>query len=105
MANTMRSGYVAECFWPGVRNEDLYELGRRIEASVADAAGDGEPIRCLGLMLVIDDDVVLVLFTGPIETVHRVAERAEIPFGRILRTAHALWPPYPSTEEEPQEWA
>jgi hypothetical protein len=98
MVNTVPS-YIAECFWPGVREEDLRELDRRIEASVA-VAGDSEPVRYLGWLLVIDDEVVLVLLKGPIGTVRRVAEHAGIPFGRILQAAHAPWPPNPPTDEE-----
>jgi Ethanolamine utilization protein EutJ (predicted chaperonin) len=103
MANTLRTSYVAECFWPDVHEEDLRELDRRIEDSLMALAGDGEPIHYLGWLLVIDDEVVLVQFEGPIGTVRRVAEHAEIPFGRILRTAHAPSPPSPPTDEEAQE--
>jgi hypothetical protein len=103
MANTVRTSYVAECFWPGVHEEDLRELDRRIEASVEAVAGDGEPVGYLGRLLVIDDEVVLVLFKGPIGTVRRVAEHAEIPFGRILQAAHAPWPPNPPIDEELRE--
>jgi hypothetical protein len=99
MANTVRTN-VAECFWPGVHEEDLRELDRRIEASVVAVAGEGRPVRYLGWLLVIDDEVVLVLFKGPIGTVRRVAERAGIPFGRILQAVQAPWPPSPATDEE-----
>ena len=95
MTNTVRTGYVAECFWPGVDEADLRELDRRIEASVSAAAGEAEPVRYLGWLLVIDDEVVLVLFDGPPGTVGRVAEHARIPFSRILAAAHAPWPPHP----------
>jgi hypothetical protein len=89
MPNAPRTGYVAECFWTGVEDEDLRELDRRIEASVVAVAGDGEPVRYLGWLLVMDDEVVLVLFEGPIGKVRRVAVHAEIPFGRILQIAHS----------------
>ena len=100
MANAVRTSYIAECFWSGVREEDLRVLDRRIGASVGAVAGDGEPVRYLGWLLVIDDEVVLVLFDGPIGTVRRVAEHAEIPFGRILQVAHASWPSNPPADEE-----
>jgi hypothetical protein len=101
MANAARSSYVAECFWAGVREEDLGALDRRIAASVVAVAG--EPVRYLGWLLVIDDEVVLVLFEGPVATVRRVAEHAGIPYGRILRAAHPPWPPNPATDEEVPE--
>ena len=103
MANAMRTSYVAECFWPGVHEEDLRELDRRIEASLVAVAGTGEPVRYLGWLLVIDDEVVLVLFEGAIAPVRRVAEHAEIPVGRILQAAHASWPPNPHTDWEAGE--
>ncbi len=81
---------------------DLRELERRIEASVAATAGTGEPVRYLGWLLVIDDEVVLVLFAGAIGAVRRVAEHADIPVGRILQAAHASWPPNPRTDDDPR---
>ena len=103
MANAMRASYVAECFWPGVREEDLRDLDRRIDASVLAVTGGGEPVRCLGWLLVVDDEVVLVIFEGPVGPVRRVAEDAGIPVGRILRAAHAPRPPRPQTDWEAGE--
>jgi|KBSSwiStaDraftv2_1062776.scaffolds.fasta_scaffold180758_3 hypothetical protein len=90
MANAVRTSYIAECFWAGVQEEDLHELDRRIAASVRAITDDGEPVRYLGWLLVIDDEVVLVLFEGPIRTVRRVAEHAEMRFDRILQTARSI---------------
>lgn len=90
MANPVRTSYVAECFWPAVREEDLRELDRRIKASVMATDDEREAVEYLGWLLVIDDEVVLVLFEGPLGTVRRVAERAEVPFGRILQATRAL---------------
>lgn len=84
-----QTSYVAECFWPDVREDDLSELDRRIEASVEAVAASGDPVHYLGRLLVVDDEVVLVFFEGSIGTVRRVAERAEVPFGRLLHAAHA----------------
>jgi hypothetical protein len=86
MANAMQTRHVAECFWAGVQQEDLRQLERRIEASVEAVAGD--------------DEVVLVLFEGAGGTVRRVAEHAEIPFGRILQVAYAPWPRNRAADEE-----
>jgi hypothetical protein len=103
MPNAPRITYVAECYWAGVQEEDLRELDRRIEASVVAVAGDGKPARYLGWLLVIDDEVVLVLFEGPVGTVRRVAEHAEIPFGRLLQVAHAPRTPNSAADEEVKE--
>src|SRR5690348_12067532 len=101
MAHAVPTRYVAECFRDGVREEDLREFGRRIQASVVALGGD-EPVRYLGGLLVIEDEVVLLEFEGPIGPVRRVAEHARIPFGRILRVVHASWPPNPPDDEEAQ---
>src|SRR5262249_6785833 len=89
MTRPIRIGYVAECFWSGVRADDLSELDRRIGACIADDGGSSPfadtPVRYLGSLLIVDDDVVLCLFEGSITTVRRVAERAGVPFQRILR--------------------
>jgi hypothetical protein len=102
MAEPPRTSYVAECFWPDVREADLRDLDRRIEASVDALAGDVEPVRYLGRLLVIDDEVVLVMLDGPIAAVRRVVQHADIPFGRILRAAHVPAPRHPPAEEAPQ---
>lgn len=90
MAGTA-GGYVAECFWAGVRESDLSELDHRIEQSVSESAGRGESVRYLGALLIVDDEVVLCLFDGPIAMVRRVAQRAGIPFERILTSSRSPW--------------
>jgi hypothetical protein len=100
MANAVSTCCIAECFWTGVREEYLRDLDQRIATSIAAVDGDGGRIRYLGWLLVIDDEVVLVLFQGPPVAVRRVAEHARIPFSRILPAAHAPWPPNPPSDEE-----
>jgi hypothetical protein len=78
--------FVAECFWPDVREEDVRALDARIAAClVAD-------VRYLGSILLREDEVVLCQFEGPAAVVREVAERAEIPFERILTTTYSPWP-------------
>jgi hypothetical protein len=96
------STFVAECFWAGLREEDLPAVGRRIEAAIGVVA-DGGSVSYLGWLLVPDDEVVLVLFEGPRAAVQRVAEHAGLPFGRILQVAHAPWPVNPHTDEEAKQ--
>jgi hypothetical protein len=92
MANPPRTSYVAECFWPGVRDADLHDLDLRVRASVATVGTHGEPVRYLGWRLVIDDEVVWLEFEGPMATVRRVAEQAGVRFERILRVSRATDP-------------
>jgi hypothetical protein len=91
MARAIGNGYVAECFWSGVGEDDLRELDRRIEASVAELAERGKSIEYLGSMLIVDDEVVLCLFEGPIATVRQVTDRVGISFERILQSTRVPW--------------
>jgi len=59
----------------------------------------GDRIRYLGSLLMRGDEVVLCCFAGSEEAVRRVAERAAIPFERILETAASPWPAEPEQVE------
>jgi predicted esterase len=89
----MRQGhateYLAECFWPGVQQSDLSSLDERATASAAAVSGDGVAVRYLGSLVMREDEVVLCRFEGPESAVRRVAERAGIPFERILEAGHS----------------
>lgn len=82
--------FVAECFWPDVDDADLARLDLRIDRVVAALAAEG-PVRYLGSILLREDEVVLCQFKGSAGNIRDVAERAEIPFERILATAHSPW--------------
>ncbi len=94
MARAVGTSYIAECFWSGVRADDLPEVDRRIGERVAELTRHGEPIRYLGSMLILDDEVVLYLFEGPIAAVRYVLERADVPFERIVHIGRAPWSRY-----------
>jgi len=78
--------FVAECFWPGVTELDLGALDRRATACAEDMSRAGEPVRYLGSILMRVDEVVLCRFAGGADGVRLVAERAGIPFDRIVET-------------------
>ena len=78
--------FVAECFWPDVRDEDVRALDERI--AVCLVAG----VRYLGSILLREDEVVLCQFEGPAAVVREVAERAKVPFERILATTYVPSP-------------
>jgi len=90
MVDSKNSCFVAECFWPDVDESDLASLDRRIERALAGLTTEGA-VRYLGSILLREDEVVLCQFEGRAESVRDVAERAEIPFERILATAHSPW--------------
>lgn len=84
-------GYVAECFWAGVKAADLQELDERAGATAERITGDGKRVRYLGSMLMRQDEVVLCFFEGTEEGVRLVAEQARIPFERIVETTGSAW--------------
>jgi hypothetical protein len=84
--------YLAECFWPGVEDSDLRHLDERIAEVTAALALAGEDVRYLNSMLVVADEVVLCLFAGSEAAVRTAAERASVPFERILEYARSPWP-------------
>jgi hypothetical protein len=91
MVDCAGGSFVAECFWPDVADSDLADLDRRIEWVIGELAGTGA-VRYLGSILLREDEVVLCLFEGPANTVRDIAERADVPFERILASAHSPWP-------------
>ena len=83
MAEAIRTSFMAECFWPGVEPADVRALDERALAATA-----GTGVRYLGSILVPQDEVVLCEFEGAADEVQRAAERAAIPFARIVETRH-----------------
>lgn len=84
--------FVAECFWPGVRESDLHALDERADAKAKEASSNGTEVVYLGSVLMRKDEVVLCGFRGAAEAVTQAALAAEIPFARILETAQSPWP-------------
>ena len=91
MAQTEATEYLAECFWPGVRESDLHDLDQRAMVSATEMSREGDRVRYLGSLLMRQDEVVLCRFEGSEEAVRHVAERAAIPFERIVEAATAPW--------------
>lgn len=74
---------MAECYWPDVGEEDVLALDARILAALADGVSYG------GSLLIREDEVVLCQFEGAPDAVRAVAERAGVPFERLLATTVA----------------
>ena len=75
------ASFVAECYWPDVQDEEVRTLDRRIAASL------GDDVRYLGSVLIREDEVVLCQFEGTADAIRRVAERARVPYERLLATS------------------
>lgn len=87
--------YLAECFWPGVKDSDLAALDQRAQAAASESTRHGRSVRYLGSLLMRQDEVVMCRFAGSEPAVRRVAEQAAIPFERILAAEHSPWPTEP----------
>ncbi len=98
----MVAEYIAECFWPGVKEADLEALDGRARRCAAATAGTPEEVRYSGSTLVPEDEVVLCFFGAPSEgAVRTVAERAGIPFARIVESTSV--PAMAQSPEQPNE--
>jgi hypothetical protein len=74
--------YLAECLWPGVTEAQLAEVDRRVRTN---ETGSGGAVQYLGTVLMLRDEVVFFVFTGPsANAVRAAATTAEIPFERIV---------------------
>jgi hypothetical protein len=78
------TSYVAECYWPDVREEEVRKLDQRIADSLTD------DVRYLGSVLIREDEVVLCHFEGNADAIRRVAERARMPYERLLAATVSL---------------
>jgi hypothetical protein len=83
--NAVYRSFVAECFWPGVHEQDVRDLDQRIRTCAANATD----VRYVGSFLIRADEVVICQFEGTQQTVRTLAERAGVPFERLLETAVA----------------
>jgi hypothetical protein len=72
--------FVVECYWPDVREEDVRKLDQRIATSLT------ADVRYLGSVLIREDEVVLCHFEGTADAIRLVAERARVPYERLLAT-------------------
>ena len=88
MAETS-TGFVAECFWVGISDDDLSALDQRVESRVAEMSQQGRQIRYHGSLLMREDEVVMCFFEGSSDDVRRAAELAGIPFDRIIETTRS----------------
>jgi hypothetical protein len=84
--------WVAECFWPGVRDEDLQEVDRRVVALASGLTERAQGPAYLGALRITDDEVVLFLFEGPMESVRQLVQRAGIRATRILHCTRTSAP-------------
>src|SRR5690349_12129768 len=73
------STYLAECFWPGVDEDELAAAARRL--------GRNHPAECIELILIPRDEIVLCLYQAPTAVAVTDAIRAAgFPAERIVES-------------------
>lgn len=83
----MQTTYIAECFWPDVRQDEIALAAQRIRTSTSELSREGRRVGFTGSMLIPRDDVVFYLFDGDsAEAVREACERAAIPFERVVES-------------------
>jgi len=91
--------YAAKCYWPGVTESDLEQVGER--AATAGLGPGREGVAYLGSLLFAADDLVLCLFQGPSRAaVIQASDRLGIPSERLMDSSW-LGPDLPLQEEAP----
>jgi hypothetical protein len=79
------TAFMAECFWPGVTEQQLAEAGARARRATEAITAGGVSARYVGSILVPADEIALCLFeAASIEAASDLNRRAAIPFERIL---------------------
>jgi hypothetical protein len=93
--------YIAECFWPDVREEAVEEAAGRIREIATELTRAGTAVELTGTILVPDDEVVFYLFTGSGDAVREVCERVQVPFERVVEALELEHEPdHPKSEDE-----
>jgi hypothetical protein len=87
------TSYMAECFWPDVREAAVQQAAERLRLSTGELRSAGTVVELTGTILVPGDEVVFYLFTGSAEAVREACEQAQIPFERIVESVHARLAP------------
>jgi hypothetical protein len=78
--------FMAECFWPGVTEQQLADAGARARQAADEINSSGILARYTGSILVPADEIALCFFeAASIDAVSDLNRRAAIPFERILQ--------------------
>jgi hypothetical protein len=84
--------YMAECFWPDVREASVEHAAQRIRQSAAELTRAGSDVELTSTILLPGDEVVFYLFNGPAEAVREVCERAQVAFERVIEAVERRQP-------------
>ena len=83
----LRALYLAECYWPGVTEDELERASRRVREAAAELTRAGTAVGLRSSWLVAHDEVAFLLFEAvSADAVREASERARLPFERIVQT-------------------
>ena len=86
MEPALRTTFLAERYWPGVRRADVADAEERLRRAAGELTGEGISIRATSSIWVPTDEVVLTLFeAGDEDDVLAVGRRSGCPFDRMQR--------------------
>jgi hypothetical protein len=80
------SGYLVECYWPGVDEDTLAAAVQRAQTVASELRRSGRQVDFCGSILVPEDETVFCLFEGAEEDVRAVTAQAGVPFERVLES-------------------
>ena len=81
------ASFIAECYWPDVRNDVVAERVSQVRTTAAAISGRGRSVSLTGSIAVPEDEIVFLLFDADAaESVRLACEEAAIPFDRIVES-------------------
>ncbi len=80
-----RNLYLVECYWPGVTEHKVTEIGARARAVALEFQLRGRGLQFLGSILVPADETVFCFFDGLEDDVRAASLQAGVQFERVLK--------------------
>jgi hypothetical protein len=81
------AAYIAECFWPNVREEEVEQGAACAQRAAAELTSEGRRVTFAGSILMPEDEVVFYLFDGDSpDDVHEACARAGLPLERVVES-------------------
>jgi hypothetical protein len=81
-----RSGFLVECYWPGIREEQIAALAGRAHTAASWRRGRRGGVELAESVFIPVDETVFWLFEGCEDDVRAVAAEAGITYERILES-------------------
>ncbi len=94
-----RRTFLVECYAPDISRSDVEAVGRRAATAAAHLRDEGHQIEYVRALFVPGDDAVFHVFSADaIDPVREAAERATLPFERVVESVAVEAEPGPTQE-------